>query len=155
MTAANMPPDKIALYAALAIGAYWFVSRKAGAAGPVGTRSPRVMRPPNVGDQYSGQAQKRYASNDSTLWNSIGGILGKVIDRNTVYTTPGIVPGTGVYSGPVGSRMGVYGDSSTAGGVPGDYSGDTVGDPYGSGDYSVSNPLVNGDSQPEDLGQYF
>lgn len=138
MTTASMPPDKIALYAALAIGAYWFVSRKAGAAGPVGTRSPRVMRPPNVGDQYSGQAQKRYASNDSTLWNSIGGILGKVIDRNTVFNTPGIVAGNG-------------GGSS----VPGDYNGSTVGDPYGSGDYSVSNPLVNGDSQPEDLGQYF
>lgn len=137
------------MFGALAIAGYWFVSRRA-MAGPARprTRNGIVYRPPNVGDQYTGQAQRRYASNDTALWGSIAGILGKVIDRTQ--TTTNNAPN--VYQQ----------ENARNSGPAGTYDGSTAGDPYSSGnDGTVANPapqygsVYDAATSNEDYGQYY
>lgn len=125
MTTASMPPDKLILLAAVGIGAYWFLNRRAMAAGTGGLgASPASLFGSSIaGAGPAAAAAANYAANDSKLWASVGNLLGTTIGKFTTSTAPNVFQ---------------QANAALSGGSSGTSGAGRGGDPYNSSDDSYA-----------------
>lgn len=139
MASASIPPSNIALLAVLGVGAYWFATRTAQGA-TLANGAASFLRPAAT---PIGPVAQTYQANDNALWNSVGKILGKVID--TGWQTPGIN----------GSSNPYYQANKANSGPSGPVYGESAGDPYSGLNDSYAANLAPGYSSIYDYSQEY
>jgi hypothetical protein len=114
MSTMSIPPNKLLMLAALAIGGYWFMTKgRAGAATRPSTPRPAGPGTP-IGLRPTPSPAGVYRQNDSNLWGAIAGILN---GAGGAQRPPSPGPGSGGSWGATGDAdvMPGYGSSSNDG----------------------------------------